>query len=299
MKNKPKSDNASTVVMVSVACVRVTNPRDRDRRKFEQILRSIAELGLKRPITVTKCGLGKNGQPVYDLICGQGRLEAFKALGQLEIPAIVRCMSKTEGLVASLVENIARRRIRPIEQIKLIQWMRDQGNSLDDISLKTGLSSHYLQGILNLLDKGEDRVLDAVLHGRLPITIAAQIVTVDADGAQRLLMDAYEKKAMKQTTLSAFRRILEQRQCFGKSYANDAKIHGKRRTTAEGLIAAYKQETQRQKLLIRKARICESRLLAIVAAFKALFTDENFITLLRAEDLETLPKFLAERIQRS
>lgn len=121
MKKESGSDKASTVIMVPVACVRVANPRERDRRKFEQILRNIAELGLKRPITVTECGLGKDGQPVYDLVCGQGRLEAFIALGQLEIPAIVRNMTKTEGLVASLVENIARRRIRPVEQIKLIQ----------------------------------------------------------------------------------------------------------------------------------------------------------------------------------
>ena len=199
--------------MIPVRSIRIANPRVRERRKFEQIVRSIADQGLKRPITVTEAKPGADGQPAYDLVCGQGRLEAFIALGQAEIPAFVRRMSKTDGLVASLVENIARRRIRALDQIKLIQWMHGQGNSLEDIARKTGLSEGYLEGILKLLGQGEERVLDAVLLGRLPITIAVQIAGVDDDSAQRMLVEAYERKALKQATLSTFRRLLEKRSC--------------------------------------------------------------------------------------
>jgi ParB family chromosome partitioning protein len=177
--------------------------------------------------------------------------------------------------------------------------MHGQGNSLEDIARKTGLSEHYLQGILRLLDQGEERVLDAVLLGRLPITLAVQIAGVDDDAAQRMLIEAYERKAMKQATLSTFRRLLEQRKCFGKGYTQDAKMKARRRTTADGLILAYKQETQRQKLMVRKARSCETRLLSLTAAFRALLADENFLTLLRAEALDTLPKFIVERVHQS
>ena len=283
------------ILMIPVQAIRVANPRVRERRKFEQIVRSIAEQGLKRPITVTETKPGPDGQPAYDLVCGQGRLEAFISLGQSEIPAFVRRMTKTDGLVASLVENIARRRVRALDQIRMIQWMHSQGNSLDEISRKTGLSAQYLEGILRLLDHGEERILDAVLLGRLPITIAIQIAGVDDEAAQRMLVEAYERKAMKQATLSIFRRLLDQRKAFGKTYTNDARLRARRRTTADGLILAYKQETQRQKLMVRKARACESRLLSLGAAFRALLADENFTTLLRAEDLDTLPKFLVER----
>ncbi len=287
------------IILIPVKSVRVANPRVRDRRKFELIVRSIAEQGLKRPITVTEAKPGPDGQPLYDLVCGQGRLEAFISLGETEIPAFVRQISKTDGLIASIVENIARRRVRALDQIKMIQWMHQQGNSIEEISRKTGLADKYLQGILKLLDQGEERVLDAVLLGRLPITIAVQIAGVDDEAAQRLLVEAYERKAMKQTTLSTFRRLLEQRKSFGKTYSNDARMRARRRTTADGLILAYKQETQRQKLMVRKARTCESRLLSLAAAFRALFADENFTTLLRAEDLDTLPKFLVERMQQT
>ena len=78
------------IQMIPVQAIRIANPRVRERRKFEQLVRSIADQGLKRPITITETKSGPDGQPAYDLVCGQGRLEAFIALGQSEIPAFVR-----------------------------------------------------------------------------------------------------------------------------------------------------------------------------------------------------------------
>ena len=80
----------------------------------------------------------------------------------------------------------------------------------------TGLGETYLQGILKLLAQGEERVLDAVLHGRLPITIAVSIAGTDDEAGQRILLEAYERKEMRQSTLSAFRKLLEHRKCFGR-----------------------------------------------------------------------------------
>ena len=292
-----KSNSESEVVMVPVRAVRVPNPRVRDRKRFERIVKNIEAVGLKRPITVTESAPGDDGAPTYDLVCGQGRLEAFQALGQAEIPAFVRKLTKTDSLIASLVESIARRRVRAIDQIRLIQWMHEQGNSLAEIARKTGLAEHYLQGILKLLNQGEERVLDAVLHGRLPITIAVSIAGQDDDASQRMLLEAYERNEMKQATLSTFRKLLEQRKSFGRGYVRAAPGVGKKRTSADGLILAYKRETQRQRLMVRKAQAAESRLLSLTAAFKALLADDHFATLLRAEDLNTLPKFLVERVQ--
>jgi ParB family chromosome partitioning protein len=291
-----KNSDEREVVMVPVKAVRVPNPRVRDRKRFERIVKNIEAVGLKRPITVTEGQPDAEGAATYDLVCGQGRLEAFQALGQAEIPAFVRKLTKTDSLIASLVENIARRRVRAIDQIRLIQWMQEQGNSLQEIARKTGLVEGYLNGILKLLRQGEERVLDAVLHGRLPITIAVSISGLDDEASQRILLEAYERKEMKQATLSRFRKLIDQRKSFGRGYAKEAN-RGRKRTSADGLILAYKRETQRQKLMVRKAQAAESRLLSLTAAFKALLADENFATLLRAEDLQTLPKFIVERVQ--
>jgi ParB family chromosome partitioning protein len=70
----------------------------------------------------------------------------------------------------------------------------------------------------------------------------------------------------------------------------------KRPVTADALIRAYRKETERQKLLVKKASLAQSRLLFVVNALRRLLNDEHFVTLLRAEAMHTLPGPLAERI---
>ena len=67
--------------------------------------------------------------------------------------------------------------------------------------------------------------------------------------------------------------------------------------SADSLVRVYRQEVDRQKLMVRKSQLTEHRLLFIVSALKTLFRDDNFLTLLRAEDLDSLPAYLADKIQ--
>ena len=66
--------------------------------------------------------------------------------------------------------------------------------------------------------------------------------------------------------------------------------------TSEGLVRAYQQEATRQKLLIKKAELTQSRLMFVREAFRTLCTDAHFMTLLRAEGLETMPADLARSV---
>jgi Complex I intermediate-associated protein 30 (CIA30)/ParB-like nuclease domain len=97
------------VKLIPIEKIRILNPRHRDQKRFEQIVQSIKNLGLKVPIQVSIRSDSEPEGSGYDLICGQGRIEAFIALGHKEIPAIVVEISKEERLIRSLVENIARR----------------------------------------------------------------------------------------------------------------------------------------------------------------------------------------------
>jgi ParB family chromosome partitioning protein len=90
--------------LIPVHGINVLNPRQRNRKVFNELVNSIAHLGLKKPITVSR----RKGSGVYDLACGQGRLEAFIALGQKEIPAVVTEAEEEDCFVMSLVENLAR-----------------------------------------------------------------------------------------------------------------------------------------------------------------------------------------------
>lgn len=99
------------ILMVPVNAVTVLNPRARNKRVFQELVTSIERLGLKKPITVSR----RPGRSRYDLVCGQGRLEAFMALGQETIPAVVIDAAEDDCFVMSLVENLARRQHTPLE----------------------------------------------------------------------------------------------------------------------------------------------------------------------------------------
>ena len=69
--------------------------------------------------------------------------------------------------------------------------------------------------------------------------------------------------------------------------------------TSEALIRAYQRETERQKLLVKRASLARSRLSFVSNAFRRLLDDQHFVALMRAEGLSTIPSALAERIGRS
>jgi len=62
------------VIMIPIAEIHVLNPRQRDRKKFELIVQSIRNLGLKMPITVSLRAEDEPAGLKYDLVCGQGRM---------------------------------------------------------------------------------------------------------------------------------------------------------------------------------------------------------------------------------
>lgn len=75
--------------MIPIDQIEVINPRERNSRAFEEIVGNIKAIGLKKPITVTPRA-GTNGAEKYLLVCGEGRLKAFRSLGETTIPAMVR-----------------------------------------------------------------------------------------------------------------------------------------------------------------------------------------------------------------
>jgi ParB family chromosome partitioning protein len=66
--------------------------------------------------------------------------------------------------------------------------------------------------------------------------------------------------------------------------------------SSAALLRAYQHDTEKKKLLIRKAELAQSRLIFVAEALRTLFADEHFVTLLRAEGLDSLPRNLAARI---
>jgi ParB family chromosome partitioning protein len=285
-----------TVQLIPVSEINVLNPRSRNHFTFQTIVSNISNIGLKKPITVSRrneCADGK----LYDLVCGQGRLEAYEALGQEVIPAIVMNVPKEDCFLMSIIENIARRNPSPIELMREVSALKTRGYSVRDISQKIDLTKSYVTGICHLLDHGEERLVAAVEKGRLPLSVAIEISGSDEEGIQRALCEAYEDRALRGRKLHVIRRVIEQRKVKGKRFQLGSRSRHARLPTAELLVKAYRQEADRQKLLLKKAQLTENRLLFIVSALKQIFQDDNFVNLLRAEALNSLPAYLAERVR--
>ena len=281
------------IQMIPLDAITVLNPRARNKKVFGEIVDSIARLGLKKPITVA----GRQDGSGFDLVCGQGRLEAFVALGQTHIPAFVVTATQEECFVMSLVENLARRQHTPTELMQSIGSLRERGYSNADIAIKTGFSDEYVYTICYLLDHGEERLLAGVDRGVIPPTIAMEIAKAKDEDVQRALAEAYENRALPGNQVLTIRRIIEQRNLLGKTTARLGRApRVKKRVTADALVRAYRRETDRQKLLVRKAAVSQQRLLFVVNGFRRLLKDEHFMTLLRAEGLLNMPRPLAERL---
>lgn len=282
--------------MIPLDRITVLNPRERNQRKFNLIIDNIGAVGLKKPITVTPRP-GEDGAERYFLVCGEGRFKAFQRLGEPRIPALVVNVTDEDAFVMSLTENIARRRHQPLELLRGIALLRDRGCSVKDISRKTDLNEHYVRQILELVDKGEERLLVAVERGKIPITVAILIVGAgDDDKAVQVAMQgAYESGELRGPQLMYAKRLVERRQFLGRSIARSPPTRRPAVTTSS-LVRAYQTEVERQRLMVRKSTLVQQRLFLIYGALRRMFEDENFVNVLRIEGLDTLPTYLAERM---
>ena len=288
----------SHVQMIPVAKVHVINPRARSKVKFAEIINSISKIGVKKPITVCPRH-GSGGE--YDLVCGQGRLEAVASLGLTHIPAFVIEASREKCHLMSLVENIARRHADGLALVRGVAELSEKGGyTPQQIAEKIGVTERYIRSVLRLHAKGEELLLAAVEQGYLPIHVAVEIASAKDGDLKKSLAEAYERGDLKGKAISRARTIVERRLASGKrAYAERGRERGPQKRMETGdLVRVYKRATQKQAMLTKRARVCESMLRIVSGALRELFEDEHFVTLLRAEKLNKMPRYLAEQLNR-
>jgi len=244
------TDTPENVSLVPIVRIEVLNSRDRNMKVFEEIVESIQLIGLKKPITVAERP-GEDGHPKYVLVCGEGRLNAFRILGETHIPALVVDVSDEDAFIMSLAENIARRGYRPLEILADIELLRERGYTADVIIQKTGLSPKYVRDIVFLLEQGEERLIEGVQRGSIPLTTALEIARASANDPQNangesgesnlgdLLQEAYENGQLKGRQIIEAKRLIEKRQELGPSSPNAAQI--KPPTSSYSLVRTYQK----------------------------------------------------------
>ncbi len=141
--------------------------REQPRKEFDpetltELANSIAEHGVLQPILVRPIYAGG-----YQLVAGERRWRAARIAGLTEIPAIIRDMDDREFMEISLIENLQREDLTPIEEAKGISVLMDTyGLTQDEVSKSVGKSRPAVANALRLLKLPED-VLEMIENGLL------------------------------------------------------------------------------------------------------------------------------------
>ncbi|MCI8444527.1 MAG: ParB/RepB/Spo0J family partition protein [Clostridia bacterium] len=137
-------------------------PRKRfDQEALEELAGSIKEYGLIQPIVVTK----KDGY--YSIIAGERRWRASKMAGLTEIPAIIREDNEKINSEISLIENMQREDLNPVEKAMGIKTLIDNyGMSQEEVAKKLGKGRSTIANWVRVLNL-EPRVLEMAKEGKI------------------------------------------------------------------------------------------------------------------------------------
>lgn len=152
------------IVMLDVNIIQ-SNPhqprKDFDRAYLDDLMNSIKVHGIIQPLVVTKTPAG------YQLVVGERRLRAAKALSMKKVPVIVRSVSEQEKLELALVENVQRRDLNPIERAWGYKRLIDEFNfTQEEVGKKVGQSRAAVTNSLRLLTLPEE-MQKALTDGRI------------------------------------------------------------------------------------------------------------------------------------
>ncbi len=274
---------------IPIAEIRIVNPRSRSQKTFRGIITNIESVGLKKPITVFRREEARDGTR-YDLVCGQGRLEALAALGATEVPALLIDASLKDRYLMSLIENVARKRPRLSDLLPEIRRLKEAGHRNREIAQRLGMGHSYVDGIVHLLKCGEDRLVEQVEAGTVPLSVAVKIATSDGANVQRALSEAYDTGELRGHKLYLVQRIIAQRA------EKDRDSSPAPQMATKDLAKEYERHTLKQRELVARARVVWERIALLTAAVKSLLADEEFAALLIRQGLGAVPAPLATRL---
>ena len=149
--------------------------------KIQELAHSIKENGLIQPIIVRK-------SPVlgYEILAGERRYRASIAAGLSEVPVIVKQLSDQDMMLHSIIENLQRENLNPIEEAKAYQSLIDKGFTHTEIAEKMGKSRPYITNLVRLLGLPK-HILTEVESGKLSQAHARLLIQLSSDKQDKLL----------------------------------------------------------------------------------------------------------------
>ena len=159
--------------------------KDFGREALQELTDSIRQHGIIQPLIVRQAGTR------FELIAGERRLRAAQEVGLVSVPAIVRTANDLEVLELSLIENLQRADLNPIEEAQgYARLVNEFGMRQEDIALKVGRSRAAVANALRLLD----------LHPQVQVWLAQNLISV-GHAKVLLALKAHEEQLLTAETV--------------------------------------------------------------------------------------------------
>ena len=146
-----------------------------DGEKLDELAQSIKENGVIQPIIVRQ-------SPVigYEILAGETRYRASLLAGLTSIPAVVKQLSDQEMMVQSIIENLQRENLNPIEEARAYESLVEKGFTHAEIADKMGKSRPYISNSIRLLSLPE-QIISEVENGKLSQAHARSLVGLNKE----------------------------------------------------------------------------------------------------------------------
>ena len=200
------SNQKKTAVMVKISNVEPN--RDQPRKQFDEdalleLSESIKQYGILQPLLVS------NKKDYYEIIAGERRWRAAKLAGLKEVPVIVKEFSAQELVEISLIENIQREDLNPVEEAMAYKRLMDEFHlKQDEIADRVGKSRTAVTNSMRLLKlsaKVQQMLIDEMItagHARAILAIS------DKEKQETVAMRVFDEKLSVRETESLVKRIL-------------------------------------------------------------------------------------------
>jgi ParB family chromosome partitioning protein len=178
----------SSITMAPVARISAGQfqPRQHfDAERLSELTRAIQSQGVIEPLIVRIVGNPDDFEgPRYELIAGERRLRAARAAGLEAVPIVVRELDDRAALEMSLVENIAREDLSPIEEaFAFARLVKHFALSHDEIANRVGKSRPYISNAIRLLELAHP-VIEMIACGQLTAGQARPLLAIGDPDAQ-------------------------------------------------------------------------------------------------------------------
>ena len=165
-------------------------PRMRmEEATLEELKASIKRSGVIEPVIVRPTAHGS-----YELVAGERRLRASQSLGIEEIPAVIKTLSDKEAVEFSLIENVQRENLNPLEEAKgYTRLLEEFGYTQEDVAAAVGRDRATIANFLRLLALPEE-MQQALGEGAMTMGHAKALLGIDDRVHQRRLFERVKRE---------------------------------------------------------------------------------------------------------